>query len=75
MQAIKGYSAKQIIKHLKYKNPQKKINHVFLSESFDRIIRNEIELTEKMIYIMNNPVKKGLTDDGYNYKWYYIGKY
>ena len=48
------------------------IKHIFQSESFDRIIRNEKELSEKMNYILNNSVKRGLIDIGSNYKWYYL---
>lgn len=48
--------------------------HIFQAESFDRILRNEEELYEKMNYILNNPVKKGLIVNGYNYQWYYHEK-
>ena len=50
------------------------IKHIFQSESFDRIIRNKEELNEKMNYILNNPVKNGLIDNGFNYNWYYLNK-
>ena len=47
---------------------------IFQSESFDRIIRDNEELQEKMNYILNNPVKKELCKNGYEYKWYYYAK-
>ena len=82
MQAIKGYAAKQIIKHIaksaRSTQPAQTgaselpIKHIFQVESFDRIIRNDKELFEKMNYILNNSVKKGLVENGYEYKWYYL---
>ena len=48
------------------------IKHIFQDESFDRIIRNDEELFEKMNYILNNPAKRGLIENGYAYKWYYL---
>ncbi|MCX6152726.1 MAG: transposase [Candidatus Kapabacteria bacterium] len=78
MQAIKGYAAKQILKHLIQmgKHAQTEVSelpikHIFQAESFDRIIRNDEELFEKMNYILNNPVKRGLIENGYNYKCYW----
>lgn len=32
------------------------------SESFDRVIRNRSELENKILYVLNNPVKAGLVD-------------
>jgi hypothetical protein len=45
---------------------------IFQAESFDRIIRTEEELKEKINYISNNPVKKGLCQNGNAYKWMYL---
>jgi len=42
---------------------------VWLDESFDRIIRDEKELLEKMNYIATNPIKTGLVEKPENYKW------
>jgi len=42
---------------------------VWLDESFDRIIRDEKELLEKMNYIATNPIKTGLVEKLENYKW------
>lgn len=44
-------------------------------ENFDRIIRDKEELSEKIKYMMKNPVKAGLVEDYNTYKWlFYIGK-
>jgi putative transposase len=67
MHSIKGFSSKLIVKNSKFE-----LAHIFQKESFDRIIRDEAELYEKMVYIYNNPIKKGLSDDKGLYKWYFI---
>ena len=49
------------------------VNHrVWQNENFDRIIRNEKELNQKIDYIINNPVTSGLVDNPDEYKWMYI---
>jgi len=65
--SIKSYSANEINKVEKQKG-----RIVWQHESFDRIIRDDNELYEKMNYILNNPVKCILIDNGYEYKWYYL---
>jgi len=74
MHSIKSFTAKKIIKHLQYEWTETTVlpEKIFQSESYDRIIRTEDELKEKMNYIHNNPIKKGLCEDGYNYKWFYV---
>lgn len=67
MHSIKSFSAHKISNSGIEKN-----NHIFQHESFDRIIRNEAELYEKMVYIYNNPIKKALSDENGFYKWYYV---
>lgn len=80
MHSIKSYSSNQIKKYLKSiitvaQTPLSVHNnipkHIFQSESYDRIIRDEEELKEKMNYILNNPVNEGLAENGYDYRWYY----
>lgn len=44
---------------------------IWQDESFDRIIRDEKELLEKLNYILNNPIKKGLTDDPWQYHGFF----
>jgi len=64
--SIKSYTAKII----------NKINQthidIWRNESYDRIIRNENELHKFQKYIYDNPVKKGLTANIFEYKWFYF---
>ena len=48
---------------------------IWQHENFDRIIRDNEELFEKINYMMKNPVKAGLVEDYNTYKWlFYVGK-
>ncbi len=81
MHSLKSYSANQINKLLKGTGkmpvaPGKNVSagkveqsQVWLDENFDRIIRDEKELLEKMNYIATNPIKTGLVEKPENYKW------
>jgi REP element-mobilizing transposase RayT len=63
MHGIKSYSANQI---------QRKLNvtgKIWLDENYDRIIRDEEELAEKVAYIVNNPIKAGIVERPEDYKW------
>ena len=79
---FKGYSLSRIMKGIKGVSAHE-INqlrstkgNVWQDESFDRIIRDQKELDEKLNYMLNNPVKRGLTDDPWNYHgWYFNDKY
>ncbi len=42
---------------------------VWLAESYDRIVRNEMEWKEKYDYIKNNAVKSGLVEKPEDYPW------
>ena len=66
MKGIKGVSARKI-------NDINNTNgNVWQEESFDRIVRDEKELKEKLFYMLNNPLKKGLTDNPWAYHgWWY----
>ncbi|MGR3178881.1 MAG: REP-associated tyrosine transposase [Candidatus Anammoxibacter sp.] len=66
MHSIKSYSSNEINKVLKRKCS------VWLAENFDRIVRNEKELSEKINYIANNPIKLQLVDEYKDYKWLYV---
>jgi thiamine-phosphate pyrophosphorylase len=45
---------------------------VWQDESWDRIMRDQTEFDEKLEYMLNNPVKKGLVTDPWEYDgWYY----
>jgi hypothetical protein len=43
-------------------------------ESFDRIVRDQMELDEKLNYLVNNPRKAGLADDPWDYEALYIAE-
>jgi REP element-mobilizing transposase RayT len=81
MHSIKSYSAKEISKLLKdtgkmpvLPNTDKMtvLPKIWLDENYDRIIRDENELFEKMNYIVNNPIRKGLARNPEDYKWLYV---
>jgi putative transposase len=42
---------------------------IWQDESFDRVVRNEEELYEKMDYILNNPAKRWLDQQQYRWVW------
>ncbi len=54
---IKGVSARQI------NEARRTSGSVWQDESWDRIIRDQSELDEKRRYMLDNPVRKGLTRD------------
>jgi putative transposase len=73
-----GYTLTRIMKGMKGKSARL-INNIsalsgsiWQNESYDRIIRDRKELLNKINYIINNPVKKGLTDDPINYHGLYL---
>jgi REP element-mobilizing transposase RayT len=68
LRKIKGSSARQVNIVLK------RSGSLWMDESFDHIIRHEEELKEKIEYIQNNPVKKGLVDLPHQYRWLFVRK-
>ena len=63
---IKGVAARLLNQHRGTRGK------VWQEESWDRIMRNQSELDEKLEYMLNNPVKKELVVDGWLYGgWYY----
>lgn len=66
MKGIKGVTARKI----NMLNNNKGIN--WLEESYDRIIRNEFNLNEKINYIANNAIKINLVDNIFEYKFFYL---
>ena len=66
---IKGVTARKI-------NERRKIRgNLWQDESFDRIIRSQEELDEKIKYMLNNPVKRGLAKNGFIYEGCYFKGY
>ncbi len=59
--SVKSYSAKML------NRGRNRTGHVWLNESFDRILRNESEYWQKMKYIFENLMRAGLASDGNTY--------
>jgi len=65
------FSLSEIMHSIKSYTAHKMGGKIWQHENYDRIIRDEKELLEKMNYILNNPVKQGLVDDPEKYPWLY----
>jgi REP element-mobilizing transposase RayT len=63
MDAIKGASAHRINRQLG------RVGKVWQTESFDRVLRSSEKLDEKVQYILDNPVRKGLVAAWEKYPW------
>jgi hypothetical protein len=63
MQAIKGASAHRINKFLNRRGI------VWQEESFDRALRKEEHVQEKLFYMLENPVRAGLVRNPLDYPW------
>ena len=63
MQGIKGASAHSINKFLQ------RNGHVWQAESFDHILRCDESVEEKVEYICQNPVRRGLAKCEHEYRW------
>ncbi len=65
--AIKGPSAKALNRAL---NRQ---GRAWQEECFDHVLRSDESLTEKIAYILNNPVRAGIVQRRDNYEWAWDG--
>jgi len=63
MQAIKGGSAHRINRAIGRKGK------VWEEESFDRALRKEESIGQKIEYILGNPVSEGLVENPLEYRW------
>ena len=63
MDAIKGSSAHKINKALERKG------RIWQPESFDHVLRSFEGLAQKVQYLLENPVRKGLVSQWQNYPW------
>lgn len=63
MKAIKGASARYVKQHLETSGP------FWQEESFDHVVRNNESLAEKIEYIRQNPVRRGLVKRPEDYRW------
>ena len=71
LQLIKGRSARQVNQFLEQSHRLKPVP-LWMDESFDHIVRTEAEWQEKIEYIRQNPLKKGLVLSPDQYKWLYV---
>ena len=66
MHGTKGVTAHRVNQSRQTRGP------LWQDESFDRIIRDQTELTEKLEYAVGNPAKAGLVDDPWLYPALYV---
>ena len=67
-QAIKGASAHRINKYLGRKG------RIWQAESFDRAMRKVENTRAKIEYILGNPVRAGLVQNPFDYRWLWTEK-
>ena len=63
MDAVKGASAHKVNKLLGRKGT------VWQAESFDHVLRSSESLDAKISYLLENPVRAGLVEEGTEYPW------
>jgi hypothetical protein len=68
MKGIKGVTARKI------NELHGSTGTVWQDETFDRIMRNQDELDEKLYYMLHNPVKRELVKDPWEYPWWYFNQ-
>jgi len=66
LKSIKGTSAREINQLLGHCGP------VWQEESFDHVLRGSESFTEKLEYIRQNPVRRGLVGRPEEYHWLWI---
>jgi REP element-mobilizing transposase RayT len=66
LKLIKGASARSVNKLLDGSGP------VWQEESFDHVLRSQESPTEKLEYIRQNPVRRGLVKKTEDYRWLWI---
>ncbi len=67
LQGIKGASAHSLNRLMGRSGP------VWEEESFDHVLRSEESLREKLEYIRQNPVRRGLVKKPEDYRWLWVG--
>jgi len=65
MNGIKGVTSRLVNKS------RSERGHLWRGESFDRIIRDEKELLEKMKYMYENPLKAGIVEESDNWSGWF----
>lgn len=66
LKSLKGASARAVNRAMKTSGP------VWQEESFDHVLKNDESLREKVDYIQQNPVRKGLVSKAEDYPWLWI---
>ena len=66
LKLIKGTSAREINKVLGHRGP------VWQEESFDHVLRSDESFEEKLEYIRQNPVQRGLVGRAEDYRWLWV---
>jgi REP-associated tyrosine transposase len=69
LKAIMGTSARSVNKLLGTSGP------VWQEESFDHVLRSQESLEEKLEYIRQNPVGRGLVKKPEDYSWLWVEQY
>lgn len=67
LQCLKGATAHRINKLLHRDGP------VWEEESFDHVLRSDEVLKEKVEYLRQNPVRRGLVSRAEEYRWLWVG--
>jgi len=60
---IKSASAHAVNKELRRSGP------VWQEETFDHVLRSGENLNEKLVYVVNNPVRRGIVKHPRDYPW------
>lgn len=71
------YRILQSLKRFTGKEANKLLNRqgaFWQKESYDNLIHNREELTNKIEYVLNNPVKAGLVDNWEDWEFSYCGE-
>jgi REP element-mobilizing transposase RayT len=63
MKAIKGASGRKINQRLECHGS------IWQEESFDHVLRSAESIDAKILYVLENPVRKGLVSDWHLYRW------
>jgi len=66
LKLIKGVSARSVNRLLDRSGP------VWQEESFDHVLRSTESFAEKLEYIRQNPVRRGLVERPEDYRWLWI---
>ncbi len=70
----KVYSLSSIMHSIKSFTAHKIGRKLWLNEYYDRIIRNEKEFKQKLLYLIMNPVRAGYVSNPLEYEWLYVAE-